>query len=456
MRVLASPVETGAVTICLPEDVQAEAWDFPRSFFEEKTYSVPRPAADERAVHQAAAALRAARRPFLVAGGGVRYSEAEAALAALVESTGIPAGVTQAGKGTLPDEHACCAGGIGATGTLAANELARAADLVIAAGTRLSDFTTASKTLFREDALFVSVQIDPHDAHKHGALPLLGDARAVLEQLAGALAGWRVAGEWAAAIADARGRWDAARRAIVEPGTNGGAARRLRQAEVIGVLNERLPPDATIVHAAGGLPGDLHKLWRCRSPREYHSEYGYSCMGYEIAGALGVKMARPEREVYALAGDGSYLMLHSELVTSLQEDRKITVVLIDNGGYQCIHGLQRQCGGRSFGNEFRKLRGGRLEGDFLPIDYAANAASLGAAAFRAETGAELADAIAAARAETRSVLIHVAVEVGPPVPSWAWWEVPAADASIVPGVREARERWAAARAEQRYYYRGSR
>jgi 3D-(3,5/4)-trihydroxycyclohexane-1,2-dione acylhydrolase (decyclizing) len=455
MRVLASPVETGAVTICLPEDVQAEAWDFPRSFFHERTYAVPRPPADPVAVREAAAAIRAARRPFLVAGGGVRYSEAEAALATFVERTGIPAGVTQAGKGTLPDDDPRCAGGVGATGTLAANELARAADVVIAAGTRLSDFTTASKTLFREDARFVSVQIDSHDAHKHGALPLLGDARAVLAQLEGALAGWRVPDEWTAAIAGARSRWDAARRAIVEPDANG-ESRRLRQAEVIRILNDRLPPDTTIVHAAGGLPGDLHKLWRCRSAREYHSEYGYSCMGYEIAGALGVKMARPEREVYALVGDGSYLMLHGELVTSLQEDRKITVVLIDNGGYQCIHGLQRHCGGRSFGNEFRLRRGGRLEGELLSIDYAANAASLGAAAFRAETEAELADAIAAARAETRSVLLHVPVEVGPPIPSWAWWEVPMADGSNVPGVREARERWAEARGEQRYYYRGAR
>jgi len=448
MRVLSSPVEAGAVTICLPQDVQAETWSFPEAFFEERIYAVPRPPADPAAVLAAAAAIRGARRPFLVAGGGVRYSEAGAALVRLAETAGIPGGVTQAGKGTLPDDHPLGAGGVGATGTLAANELARAADVVILVGTRLSDFTTASKTLFREDARFVSVQIDPHDAHKHGALPLVGDARAVLEQLVTELAGWRVPDEWKETISAARERWDAARRAIVEPSGNG-TSRRLRQVEVIRILNERLGPDGTIVHAAGGLPGDLHKLWVSRSSSDYHSEYGYSCMGYEIAGALGVKMARPEREVYALVGDGSYLMLHSELVTSLQEGLKITVVLIDNGGFQCIHGLQRQCGGRSFGNEFRRRRNGRLDGELLAVDYAANAASLGAAAMRAESEAELGRALEDARRETRSVLIHVPVEPGAPVPSYAWWDVPAAEPA-------AAERRAAARAGQHFYYRGAR
>jgi 3D-(3,5/4)-trihydroxycyclohexane-1,2-dione acylhydrolase (decyclizing) len=453
MRVLASPVETGAVTICLPQDVQAEAWDFPCSFFEERVYQVARPSVDLESLGEAAGRIRAARRPFLIAGGGVHYSDATAALERFVENTGIPVGVTQAGKGALLDDHPGCTGGVGATGTLAANELAREADLVILVGTRLSDFTTASKTLFAEDAAFVSLQIDPHDANKHGAHPLLGDTRVGLEQLTDALAGHRVSEEYDREISSAKQRWDAAHRVIVRSGSNG-EGRRLWPVEVIRILNEHVEPDATIVHAAGGLPGDLHKLWRCRSARDYHSEYGYSCMGYEIAGALGVKMARPERDVYALVGDGSYLMLHSELVTSVQEGRKITIVLIDNGGYQCIHGLQRHCGGRSFGNEFRRRTAivGDLSGDFLSIDYAANAASLGAASFHAETEAELIEALDAARSETKSVLIHVPVETGPPIPSYAWWDVPMADASNVPGVRKAREAYLAARADQRYYY----
>jgi 3D-(3,5/4)-trihydroxycyclohexane-1,2-dione acylhydrolase (decyclizing) len=446
MRVLASPTEAGAVTICLPEDVQAESLEAPASLFERRVWTVPRPRCDPQAIAEAARCVRAARRPFLIAGGGVHYSAATDALRRLAGATGLPVAVTQAGKGALLDDHPRCLGGVGVTGTLAANQVARDADVVIAVGSRLSDFTTASKSLFSSSARFLSVQIDPFDAHKLGAFPLIGDARAVLTDLTAALEGWRIDAAYAREVEAARAAWETARHEIL---SSTPSSRRLRQVDVIRALNEKLPVNATIVHAAGGLPGDLHKLWSCRDVDEYHSEYGYSCMGYEIAGALGVKLARPERDVYALVGDGSYLMLHGEIVTSLQEAVKITVVLIDNGGYQCIHALQGSCGGRSFGNEFRARANGRLDGPFVSIDYAANARSLGAAAFTVETEVELVDALASAGRERRSTLIHVRTEPSPPTPSYAWWDVPMATESEVAGVRAARARYDAARAAQR-------
>ena len=450
MRVLASPVETGAVTLCLPEDVQTEAYDYPMSFFAKKVYRVLRPQCSTADIAAAAALVRAARQPLIVAGGGVHYADAAAALAALVDRTGIPVGVTQAGKGALPDTHAACLGAIGATGTSAAAELARQADVVLLIGTRLSDFTTASKTLFQHpDVRFVSIQINPFDAHKHGALPLVGDARAVLEQLVQALQGHRVGAGWAKRIGAARGVWERQRQELVQSGNGAG---RLTQSEVIRIVNEFATSETTLVHAAGGLPGDLHKLWRAASTEAYHSEYGYSCMGYEIAGALGVKLAHPEREVLALVGDGSYLMLHTELVTALQEDLKITVVLLDNGGYQCIHGLQRACGSRSFGNEFRRRdpESQRLEGECVAVDFAANARSLGAVGLRAETAAELQTALATARAERRSVLVHVPVETRA-LPGFAWWDVPVAEVSGQEDVREERRRYEAARRKRVFH-----
>jgi 3D-(3,5/4)-trihydroxycyclohexane-1,2-dione acylhydrolase (decyclizing) len=450
MRVLASPSETGAVTLCLPEDVQTEAWEFPVQLFERRVIEVPRPAADAGSVAAAATLVREAQRPFLVAGGGVHYADAAAALAQFVDATGIAVGVTQAGKGALVDTHPLCLGGVGVTGTAAANALAREADVVLLVGTRLSDFTTASKSLFQHpDVRFLAIQIDARDAHKQGALPLVGDARTVLEQLAGALAGWSTAEPYRREVGEQREAWDRVRIELVTP--RGDDVAPLYQSEVIGIVNEIVGAQATIVHAAGGLPGDLHKLWRCRDDRDYHSEYGYSCMGYEIAGAIGVKLAQPEREVYALVGDGSYLMLHTELVTAVQEGLKITIVLLDNGGYQCIHGLQRACGGASFGNEFRRRDGSRLVGDLVSIDFAANARSLGAAAWRATTAAELRSALAAARLEHRPCLVHVTVEPHA-VPGYAWWDVPSAEVSSVPSVQEARSRYEQDRALQRFHY----
>ena len=452
MRVLSNPATMGAVTLALPQDVQAEAYDYPAAFFETRVYRIGRARADRDALTAAAALVRQSRRPMMVAGGGVYYSEAEAALRAFAERTGIPVAVTQAGKGTLSECHPLGLGALGVTGTLAANQIAADADLVLTLGTRLSDFTTASKTQFQGAGVrFLSVNLDAHDAHKHGALPLLGDARAVLEELASALGDHRVPAEHAQKVAAAREEWEREYEKIVHPRREGGL---MHGSEVIRVLNEELGPETTIVHAAGGLPGDLHKLWKSKAPGDYHSEYGYSCMGYEIAGALGVKMAAPGREVYALVGDGSYLMLSQEIVTSVQEGRKITLVLFDNHGYDCIHNLQRSCGSAGFGNEFRRRDAAsqRLDGPVVPVDFVANAKSLGAVTFCAESEDSLRRALAQAREQAGTVLVYVPVEPHTPLPGYSWWDVPVSQASDAEAVRAARGRYEEALRKRRFHY----
>jgi 3D-(3,5/4)-trihydroxycyclohexane-1,2-dione acylhydrolase (decyclizing) len=449
MRVLASPSETGAVTLCLPEDVQTEAWNYPDHFFVKRVLRVERPLCDEAALAEAVRMLQDAERPLLVAGGGVHYSQATAVLQRLAETWRIPVAVTQAGKGALPDAHDQCVGAIGSTGTRAANALAQQADIVIGVGTRYSDFTTASKSLFEDPLVrFINLQINSYDAHKHGGVPLVGDARRILDALLERLPDWQVSEPWQRACRTAQHDWRAQRDLLLKARGEQG----LEQSDVIRVMRDHMDDNATLVHASGGLPGDLHKLWVSRTVHDYHSEYGYSCMGYEIAGCLGVKLARPEREVFALVGDGSFLMLHSELVTSLQEGLKINIVLLDNGGYQCIHGLQRACGGDSFGNEFRARSNGRLKGDMMRIDYAANAASLGAASWRVESEHDLRDALRAALEEKRSTLIHVVLRASERLPGFAWWDVPMSEVSGSAEVRQARQEYEAARRKQRFYY----
>ncbi len=451
MRVLADPAETGAVTLALPEDVQAETGLFPEHFFEKRVYDIGRPGCSTETLREAVAAIRAAKRPFLVAGGGVHYSDATEALAKFCAATGIPVGVTQAGKGALLDSHPSCLGAVGVTGTAAANALALGADLVINVGTRLSDFTTASKSQWQNPRVrFLGVNIVAADARKHGALPLVGDARAVLAQLSRALAGWKVSAAYAAAIVRERARWDQTRAALVAP-------RRgvpLTQAQVIDELNRACGETGTVIHASGGIPGDIHKLWRSQATQDYHSEYGYSCMGYEIAGALGLKLADPKREVYAFLGDGSYLMLHTEIVTAVQEGLRLTVVVCDNHGFGCIHGLQRGSGGRSFGNEFRHRAGtaARLEGPPVAVDFALNAESLGATGLRAETVGELRAALAQARAADGVVVIHVPVPADIRLPGYSWWDVPVSATSKLPGVKAARAAYERALRKQRFYY----
>jgi len=457
MRVLADPAETGAVTICLPEDVQSEAFDCPVSFFHKRVYEVARPMPPAAALAEAARVLSRAKAPLIVAGGGVHYSEACDALRQFAERFGIPVAVTQAGKGALLESHPLGLGAIGVTGTQAANQLAEVADVVIAVGTRLADFTTASKTQFKNPKVtFIGINVCAMDAYKQGAVALVGDARATL-----ASRGWDkpmakagFARRQRAAAAAAKKTWEKAWRSMVAP-AKPSADGLIYQSQVIRVLNEFMGPNATVVHAAGGIPGDIHKLWRGKSSTDYHAEYGYSCMGYEIAGALGVKLAAPEREVYTLLGDGSYLMLNHELVTAVQEGLKLTVVLCDNHGYGCIHNLQRACGGRSFGNEFRQRTGSRpyrLEGAAVPVDFVANAQSLGAEVHTARNEAEFKAALAAARRSPRTCLIYLPVTPNSVMQGFSWWDVPPAQISGVPSVQAARKRYDQQRQLQQFYY----
>jgi 3D-(3,5/4)-trihydroxycyclohexane-1,2-dione acylhydrolase (decyclizing) len=459
MRVLTSPADTGAVTVCLPQDVQAEAFEPPEGFLERRVHVIPRQRPDGALFARAAELVASSARPLLIAGGGVLYSEATDALRRFVEATGIPLAETQAGKGSLPWDHPQNLGPVGATGGLAANRAARDADLVLCVGTRLTDFTTASKTAFQDPGVrFVSINVAEIDVLKHGALPLLADARAGLEELAAALLehGYGAGSEYRARYGAWRDEWNAEVDRLRAGGSGGSAGDAgLSQAEVIGVVNDAARPGDVVVCAAGSMPGDLMKLWRTTNPGDYHVEYGYSTMGYEVAGGMGAKLASPDSEVAVMVGDGSWLMLSSELVTSVQEGVKLTVVLVDNHGYGSISSLSRSLGGRSEFNRlrYRDERNGRLDGDFLPIDYVANAASLGAHATAARTREELAAALGEAReAERTSVIV---VEVDPdlnPVPGYeSWWDVPVAETSGSETVRAARSEYEQQRRRERWF-----
>ena len=452
MRVLADPAETGAVTIAMPEDVQAESYDYPLNFFEKRVYAVERNCCSQNSLRAACDLIKASTKPLIIAGGGVHYSEACQALENFVKKNGIPIVVTQAGKGALLDDNPACLGALGVTGNSAANQAAAQADFILTIGTRLADFTTASKTLFQNTAVrFAGINVNAYDAHKHGALPLVGDARSIIEALSEMLDGYSISSQWRDLNVNAKAIWETQYKEIVYSANKG---RKLFQSEVIRILNDHCNENSTVVHAAGGIPGDIHKLWRSRDYNDYHSEYGYSCMGYEIAGALGVKMADPEREVFAFLGDGSYLMLNHEIVTSIQEGLKITIVLNDNHGYQCIHGLQRSCGGKSFGNEFRRRteENRRLEGEDVDIDFMANAKSLGATVFKAEDESSLLEALKAARKEKRTSLIYIPVDANSNIPGYSWWDVPMSDSSENPNVMEARKAYKEAKSKQRFYF----
>jgi 3D-(3,5/4)-trihydroxycyclohexane-1,2-dione acylhydrolase (decyclizing) len=454
IRVLTDPAETGAVTIALPQDVQAEAFDFPAKFFDQRVYRISRPLPPESELQNAVELLSNSSAPLIIAGGGVLYSDASTALAQLVESAGIPVTETQAGKGSLPWNHPWNAGPIGSTGGIAANRLAAEADLVLAVGTRLSDFTTASHSAFQNpNVKFIGLNVNTMDANKLGGIPLIGDARATLQELAERLSNtsFQTSADYRRRVAGLREEWNDTVDQIREVTGDG----QLSQANVIGVVNVASNDRDVVVGAAGGLPGDLHKLWRPVDPKGYHLEYGYSCMGYEIAGGVGIKMADPSRDVYVMVGDGSYLMLHTELVTSLQEGYKIIIVLVDNSGYQVIKGLQMSSGSPAFGNEFRYRdpASDRLEGPYIPIDYAKNAESLGAIAFRANSAADLETALKKAKETDRTTLIHVRVDVDARVPGFdSWWDVPIAQVSGERGVNEALERYEGARSRQRYFH----
>ena len=444
MRVLLDPAETGAVTIALPEDVQAESMDVPAAFLQDRYWYLRRPPAERGAIVRAAEVIRASRAPLIVAGGGVLHSGAEGALRDLVERTGIPVGVTQAGTGVLAWDHPQNAGGVGATGTSTANGLARVADVVIGVGTRYSDFTTASRTAFQNpDVKFININVAAFDAYKHGThLPVVADAREALQSLVQALEGYAVTDEFAAGVARAKAAWDQlADRAMAPTGSA-----LPGQPEIIGAVQQAMDPRDVLVQAAGSLPGDLHRLWRVRDALGYHVEYGFSCMGYEIAGGLGVRRGAPDRDVVVLVGDGSYLMLHTELVTAVAEGIKIIVVIVQNQGYASIGHLSESLGTHRFGTLYRRMDADRLnfEGDaLLPVDLAANARSYGLDVIEVKptpgATADLGAAIAKAKASDRSTVIHINSDPRVYAPdNGAWWDVPVAEVSGDRAVQRAR------------------
>ena len=450
MRVLTSPAETGAVTISFPQDVQAEAFDFPEEFLRERVWTIPRNRCDRKLLLEAARWIAAAKRPLIVAGGGVLYSEASDALAKFAAATGIPVCETQAGKSALPFDHPQQLGAVGVTGTPGANIAAREADLIIGVGTRYSDFTSASKTAFQNPAVrFININVAEFDAYKHAALPLAGDARVTIEELQAAVGDYRVEQNYAEKIAQSRTQWE-----IEVDRIHGLAiAPPIAQGEVIGVVNNLVEPSDIVVCAAGSLPGDLHKLWRARRPGAYHMEYGYSCMGYEIAGGLGAKMADPQREVYVLVGDGSYLMMAQEIITSIQEGYKLNIVLLDNHGFSSIGGLSRACGNEGMGTNYRYRRGDKDEGDILPVDFAANAASLGAWSVRARTANELKAALAEGKKQNRTSVVIIETAYDQRVPGYeSWWDVPIAEVSERDAVKAARREYEQARKKERFFF----
>jgi len=451
MRVLTSPSDCGAVTLALPQDVQAEAYDYPEELFEKRVWLIRRGQPDCISLERAVATIRGAERPLMVAGGGVLMSEASVALSEFATKTGIPVGETQAGKGSLAWDHAQEVGAIGATGTLAANRLANAADLVIGIGTRYSDFTSASMTAFQNPAVkFVNINTAEFDAYKVGAIPVVADARVALEQLGAALAGHAVSAQYAAEIAELRVAWDAEVDRLFHLKNPGKPA----QSEVIGAMWEAAGERDVLLSAAGSHPGDLHKLWRTRTPNGYHMEYGYSCMGYEIPGAMGAKLADPSREVYVFLGDGTYLMMPSEIVTSVQEGIKIIIVLVDNHGFASIGSLSRSLGQGGFGTRYRARNEAtkQLDGDVLTVDFAANARSLGAHALKAGTLDELKQALEQAKTLDRTTVIVVETDASQGVPGYeSWWDVAVAEVSEMESVREARARYEEARKRERRY-----
>ncbi|WP_329234202.1 3D-(3,5/4)-trihydroxycyclohexane-1,2-dione acylhydrolase (decyclizing) [Streptomyces canus] len=453
MRVLTDPVETGAVTLALPQDVQAEAYDWPIEFFRRRVWHVGRPLPEPAAVERAAQLLRQARKPLIVAGGGTVYSGAETALRAFAEATGIPVADTHAGKGAVPWDHPYAVGGIGSTGSYAANELAREADVVLGIGTRYSDFTTASHTVFANpDVTFANLNVARLDAVKHAAEPLVADARLGIQALAGALTDWEVPAEYRTLTRRLIARTREIEEECFAPDRNTGDLPA--QTQILGALNDVLDDRAVVINAAGSLPGDLQQLWRARDPKAYHVEYAYSCMGYEIAAGVGAKMADPTREVVVLVGDGSYLMMAQEIVTMISEGLKVIVVLVQNHGFASIGALSESLGSQRFGTKYRyrDSDSGLLDGEVLPVDLAANASSLGADVLHATSVDAFRSAMEKAKAATRTTVVHVETDLyGPNPPGHGWWDVPVSQISALDTTRAAYDAYAAHKQTQRHY-----
>jgi 3D-(3,5/4)-trihydroxycyclohexane-1,2-dione acylhydrolase (decyclizing) len=439
MAVLTDPAACGPATLALPQDVQAEAFPYPDRFFEPRLHRIRRPGPDPAELAAAAERLRRGAKPLIVGGGGVHYSLAQGALRRFAERHGVPVAETQAGKGALPWDHPENVGPVGVTGSAAANRLAAEADVVLAVGTRLGDFTTGSRALFQApDLVLVLLNVAPHDAGKHGGQPLLADARRGLDELSAALGGWRAPAPWTETARRLAAEWSR----VVDRATAPARDVPPTEAQVIGAANRAAGPRDVVVCAAGGLPGELHRLWRTRDPRGYHLEYGYSCMGYEIAGGLGTKLALPDREVFVMVGDGSYLMMNSEIATSVAMRQKLVVVVLDNRGFGCIQRLQEACGGAPFNN---------LLGTEAPaVDFAGHARSLGAQAEQVKTIADLEGALERARRAERTAVVVIETDPARPFSEGgAWWDVPVPEVSPRAEVRAAREAYVAARRRQR-------
>lgn len=451
MRVLTDPVDTGAVTVALPQDVQAEAYDFPEEFFARRVWRIRRPAPEAVAIERAAAIIRNAKRPLVVSGGGVVYSRASQELRDFAAATGIPVADTQAGKGAINFDHECSVGGVGSTGASSANKLAEEADVVIGIGTRYSDFTTASHTQFRNpDVKFVNINVAAFDAAKHAAEMVVADARAALVALTEALDGHRVDEAYSQRIAELREEWAV----ITDECYHRDHGPLPAQTEVFGALNELMGDNDVVINAAGSMPGDLQCLWQARNPLQYHVEYAFSTMGYEIPAAMGVKLALPDSEVVAIVGDGTYQMLPMELATIVQEGLKVIFVLLQNYGFASIGGLSESLGSQRFGTRYRKGGGEAhtVDSALLPVDIAANAESWGIKVLRVATIAEFKEAYGRAVAMDRAVMIHIETDLlGPNPPGSSWWEVPVAEVSRIETTRKARDWYESMKRAQRHY-----
>ncbi len=453
MRVLTSPAETGAVTLSMPQDVQTHAWDFPVALFEKRVWHIPRTRPDRSALEKAATWIQSSKQPVIVAGGGAIYSSASEVLDSFARKTGIPVGETFAGKGATRYDAPYNIGGLGATGTKYAIDIANEADLVIGIGTRYSDFTTASKSIFKNpEVRFININVNEFDAYKHAALPLTGDAKATLEELQSLIGAYEVGKDYRSRIADINKAWDEEVTAIYASGN--GSTPPIDQAVVIGTLNSSMQPQDIMINASGSAPGDLHKLWRATDPKNFHLEYGYSTMGYEIAAGLGAKMAAPEREVYVICGDGGYLMNNHEIVTAIQEGIRFTIVLINNNGFASIGGLSESIGSERFGTQYRYRdeATGQLKGDMLPVDLAKNAESLGAVVIKATNADTLRAALADATKQDRVTVVYIETHPNRTVKGYhAWWEVPVAEVSGMESVQKAYETYKENKKQQRTF-----